>query len=295
MSGGLSLRSYLRLRQCFVFCSLFLCLGRTDQAVAIITANYDLLVLSCELRTFQTTRQQFKREDIEPEVRNIFYRRKKVPKVLFRPQLWQIFKMTPDPKRETYLPHQLNGLWSKQNSIQGESASSETKVQGKNHAYRLGIPIKSSKLERKLDNPKQTSQAKYHKSYNIDQAGPGVIALKDTEKLPICLLKYSQSQKERSCLKLQFASHKNLVSLIDHFQSGDEVHLVYEYEHLAVTLGCVAGTVSFSEADIATICKEVLEGLKYVHTILRITYGMLDFSNILLTWQGEVKLGMFFL
>ena len=68
------------------------------------------------------------------------------------------------------------------------------------------------------------------------------------------------------------------------------MQLIYEYEHLAISLGCVAGAVSFSEADIATICKEVLEGLKYVHTVLSITYGLLDFSNILITWQGEVKL-----
>lgn len=50
---------------------------------------------------------------------------------------------------------------------------------------------------------------------------------------------------------------------------------------------------SFSEADTATICEEILEGLKYVYTILRITNGILDFSNILFTWQGEVKPGLF--
>ena len=107
--------------------------------------------------------------------------------------------------------------------------------------------------------------------------------MKDTEKLPIYLLKYSQSQKKQSYLKLQFASHKNLISLINYFQSEDKVYLVYEYKYLVVTLGYMAGTVSFSEADIATIYKKILEGLKYVHIILRITYRILDFSNILLT------------
>lgn len=67
---------------------------------------------------------------------------------------------------------------------------------------------------------------------------------------------------------------------------------MYEYEHLAISLGCVAGTVQFSEADIATICKEVLEGLNYIHTVLKTSYGLLNFSNILLTWQGDVKIGM---
>lgn len=202
--------------------------------------------------------------------------------------------MASDPKRGTFLPYRLDGLLPKQEGIHAEQPNSQTKSLERNAAYRLGVPIKPSKLEKRSEHSEQGSATKYHKSYNIDQAGPGVIALKDVEKLPICLIKYSQPQNPRSLPKLQFASHKNIVSLIDHFQSQGELHLIYEYEHLAISLGCVAGTVSFSEADIATICKEVLEGLKYVHTILNITYGLLDFSNILLTWQGEVKLGMSF-
>jgi serine/threonine protein kinase len=198
--------------------------------------------------------------------------------------------MTSDPKRETVLPHQLHGFLAEGDGIHVEQPRLQTKSPEGNPAYHLGVPTGPSKFEKRSDHPKLSSPSRYHKSYLIDQAGSGVIALKDTEKLPICLIKCCQPQK-RSSLKLQFASHKNLVSLIDHFHSDNEVQLIYEYEHLAISLGCVAGTVSFSEADIATICKEVLDGLKYVHTVLRITYGLLDFSNILITWQGEVKLG----
>jgi hypothetical protein len=201
-------------------------------------------------------------------------------------------EMTSDPKRVTVLPDQLHSLWSKRDGVLGEQPRQQGKSLETSSAYHQGVPIEPGKFEKRSDHRKLSPPSRYHKSYLIDQAGPGVIALKDTEKLPICLIKYCQPQKQRSPLKLQFASHKNLVSLIDHFQSGDEVQLIYEYEHLAISLGCVAGAVSFSEADIATICKEVLEGLKYVHTVLSITYGLLDFSNILITWQGEVKLGI---
>ena len=192
----------------------------------------------------------------------------------------------------TVLPHQLHALWPKRDGAHGEQPRLQTKSLERNSLYHLGVPIEPGKFEKRSDHRKLNPPSKYHKSYLIDQAGPGVIALKDTEKLPICLIKYCQPQKQRSLLKLQFASHKNLVSLIDHFQSGDEIQLIYEYEHLAISLGCVAGAVPFSEADIATICKEVLEGLKYVHTVLSIIYRLLDFSNILITWQGEVKLGI---
>jgi serine/threonine protein kinase len=80
--------------------------------------------------------------------------------------------------------------------------------------------------------------------------------------------------------------------LVDSFQSGERFHLVYEYEHLAISLGCAATNVRFSDADIATICKEVLQGLEYVHSELKTSYCSLDCSNILLTWQGQVKIGM---
>ncbi|CAI7615512.1 unnamed protein product [Penicillium pancosmium] len=198
--------------------------------------------------------------------------------------------MDSDPKRETLLPYKLDELWHKQERKHGEQPSSQTKAMAKASAYRLGVPIKPSKLEREPNHPRKFSPNNYHTSYNMDQAGPAVIALKDTETFPICLIKRIRPQKWDPLSKIQLAGHKNLVCLMDYFQSEHEVHLVYEYEHLAISLGCVAGTVSFSEADIATVCKELLEGLKYVHDILKIAYGMLDFSNILLTWQGEVKL-----
>ncbi|KAJ5456076.1 uncharacterized protein N7458_004340 [Penicillium daleae] len=192
-------------------------------------------------------------------------------------------------KRDTILPNQ---LWrgAKDVNNTGVQASPPIKVLEKNPAYRMGVPIKASEKSATVAYSKKISPNKYHKSYNIDQAGPGVIALKDTENLPICLIKDHGARNSRSLRGLQFASHRNLVSLIDHFLSGEQLYLVYEYEHLAISLGCVAGTVQFSEADIATVCREILEGLKYIHSALKTGYGLLDFSNILLTWQGEVKL-----
>lgn len=195
-------------------------------------------------------------------------------------------------ERDTLLP---NALWSESEDVvvegTGNPASPPKKSAQNNHTYRFGIPIvasENSEAAAKSKNP----TTKYHRSYMIDQAGPGVVALKDEESFPICLIKNCKLQNPRSLRMLRYTSHKNLVSLIDNFQAAGKLHLVYEYEHLAISLGCVAGTVQFSEADIATICKEVLEGLNYIHTVLKSSYGLLNFSNILLTWQGDVKIGM---
>lgn len=143
-----------------------------------------------------------------------------------------------------------------------------------------------SKAAAKSKNP----AAKYHRSHRVNQARLGVVALKDKESFPICLIKGCKLRNTRFLRGLRFVSHKNLVSLIDNFQAGGKLQL--EYEHLAISLGCVADIVQFSEADIATICKEVLEGLSYIHTVLKTSYGLLNFSNILLTWQGDVKISM---
>ncbi|KOS37753.1 hypothetical protein ACN38_g11447 [Penicillium nordicum] len=212
--------------------------------------------------------------------------------------------MKSSAKRDTKLPDQLwpNGGDAKakksdfnardddMNEDTVGEASPPKKLFGKSYVHRLSVPVKPNEKSASPALSKKGSLDRYHKSYYIDQAGTGVIALKDTENLPICLIKDRDAGKLR-IRGLQFASHRNILSLIDHFQSGYTLHLVYEYEHLAISLGCVAGNVQFSDADIATVCREILEGLKFIHSALRTSYGLLDFSNVLLTWQGEVKLG----
>lgn len=126
---------------------------------------------------------------------------------------------------------------------------------------------------------------KHYKSHNADQAGIEVLVLKDAENLPIYLIK-----KHAILSRLQFASHKNIIPFVNNFQSKEIGHLVYEYDYLAISPGCIVGAIQFSEADIATIYKGLLEVLKYIYLGLKTLYSLLNFSNILLTWQGEVKL-----
>lgn len=156
---------------------------------------------------------------------------------------------------------------------------------------RFGIPIKPSVANTDLRKPQKGKTIHYHKSYNVDQAGPGVIALKDIESLPVCLIKERPTRNARALRIDGPIVHKNLIGLQDSYKAYRKTNLVYDYEHFAVSLGCVVGTVEFSEADIATICKELLQGLAYLHFDLKITHRSLDCSNILLTSTGEIKIG----
>jgi hypothetical protein len=79
-----------------------------------------------------------------------------------------------------------------------------------------------------------------------------VIALKDVEGFTVCLIKVRRIRKS---WRFQAASHKNLISFLNSYDAHGLVYLVYEYEHLAISLGCMVERVDFREADIATICK----------------------------------------
>lgn len=165
---------------------------------------------------------------------------------------------------------------------QGNAASLQTQV---DRAHRFGVPIKPHSLSTVEE---EYPTAKYHKSYNVDQAGYGVIALKDVEEFPTALLKQRQIPKAWT---FREASHKNLVSLTEFYEESSSVYLVYEYVHLAIPLGSLAGIVNFSEADIATVCREILNGLVYIHSKLGISHGSVDCSNILLNREGRIQLG----
>lgn len=115
-----------------------------------------------------------------------------------------------------------------------------------------------------------------------------MITLQDVETLPVCLIKERPKQGIKTSTPVV---HKNLICLKEMFECQEKTLVVYNYEHLAMSLSCVAGAVEFSEADIATICKELLEGLVYVHITLKIAHGALDCNNILLTSKGNIKIG----
>jgi len=69
------------------------------------------------------------------------------------------------------------------------------------------------------------------------------------------------------------------------------IQFIIIYYSEPVTLGGLAGIVDFSEADIATVCREILDGLVYIHSKLGISHGSVDRSNVLLNRKGKIGLG----
>lgn len=92
---------------------------------------------------------------------------------------------------------------------------------------------------------------------------------------------------------LQQCSHPNVVRYFGSYQGEEYLWIVMEY--------CGSGSVAdlmnvteepLSEAQIAYICREALKGLAYLHSIFKV-HRDIKGGNILLTEQGEVKLGDF--
>jgi serine/threonine protein kinase len=92
---------------------------------------------------------------------------------------------------------------------------------------------------------------------------------------------------------LQQCNHPNVVRYLGSFQGEDYLWIVMEY--------CGGGSVAdlmnitdeaLEEQQIAYICREALKGLTYLHSIFKV-HRDIKGGNILLTEQGEVKLGDF--
>ncbi|KAL3631251.1 hypothetical protein CASFOL_024235 [Castilleja foliolosa] len=92
---------------------------------------------------------------------------------------------------------------------------------------------------------------------------------------------------------LQQCSHPNVVRYLGSYQGEEFLWIVMEY--------CGGGSVAdlmnvtdeaLEEPQIAYICREALKGLSYLHSIFKV-HRDIKGGNILLTDQGEVKLGDF--
>ncbi|EDN11150.1 predicted protein [Histoplasma mississippiense (nom. inval.)] len=84
-------------------------------------------------------------------------------------------------------------------------------------------------------------------------------------------------------------SHVNLVNLKAAFIDKEIVYLIYE--RVDLSLNHLHSCVSLKEAHIAAICKEVLQGLSYIHRELHIGHGEIRSSNVFVTLSGVIKIG----
>ncbi|XP_015387446.1 serine/threonine-protein kinase 1 isoform X3 [Citrus sinensis] len=122
--------------------------------------------------------------------------------------------------------------------------------------------------------------------------------LKTSELVAIKVISLSEGEEGYEEIRgeiemLQQCSHPNVVRYLGSYQGEEYLWIVMEY--------CGGGSVAdlmnvteepLEEYQIAYICREALKGLAYLHSIFKV-HRDIKGGNILLTDQGEVKLGDF--
>ncbi|XP_068657269.1 serine/threonine-protein kinase 1 [Aristolochia californica] len=122
--------------------------------------------------------------------------------------------------------------------------------------------------------------------------------LKTSELVAIKVISLSEGEEGYEEIRgeietLQHCSHPNVVRYLGSYQGEEYLWIVMEY--------CGGGSVAdlmnvteepLEEQQIAYICREALKGLSYLHSIFKV-HRDIKGGNILLTEQGEVKLGDF--
>jgi p21-activated kinase 1 len=89
-------------------------------------------------------------------------------------------------------------------------------------------------------------------------------------------------------LVMAAATHKNIVNFIDSFLFQSDLWVVMEY----MEGGSLTDTVTcnyMTEEQIATVCREVLEGLQHLHS-RGVIHRDIKSDNVLLGMDGQIKL-----
>ncbi|PGH19275.1 serine/threonine protein kinase [Polytolypa hystricis UAMH7299] len=132
---------------------------------------------------------------------------------------------------------------------------------------------------------------RYWGVWEKDQAGTGILAYENVKSFPVVFITEREPPKLKvQLLRLKEISHANIVHLKQAYLSDKSIFFVYE--SMQASLAQLEGTpyVSFNEADIATVCKELLQGLKHIHDDLRIAHGSLNCDNVLIAGDGTVQI-----
>uniref|UniRef100_A0A1D1Y7W8 non-specific serine/threonine protein kinase n=1 Tax=Anthurium amnicola TaxID=1678845 RepID=A0A1D1Y7W8_9ARAE len=149
---------------------------------------------------------------------------------------------------------------------------------------------------------REDPSTKYDLLHELGKGSYGVVYkardVKTSELVAIKLISLSEGEKGYEEIPgeiemLQQCSHLNVVRYFGSYQGEEYLWIVMEY--------CGGGSVAdliniteepLDESQIAYICREALKGLSYLHSIFKV-HRDIKGGNILLTEQGEVKLGDF--
>lgn len=179
------------------------------------------------------------------------------------------------------------------------SASAST-FRGEESRYHQNSKVSSSSIPDYVT--REDPSSKYELLHELGKGSYGAVYkardIKTSELVAIKVISLSEGEEGYEEIRgeiemLQQCSHPNVVRYLGSYQGEEYLWIVMEY--------CGGGSVAdlmnvtdapLEEYQIAFICREALKGLDYLHSIFKV-HRDIKGGNILLTDQGEVKLGDF--
>ncbi|KAJ5928352.1 kinase-like protein [Penicillium verhagenii] len=149
------------------------------------------------------------------------------------------------------------------------------------------IPTIFKPLSKEATNPWK----RYIKSFKINQAGSGYVVHATNPTFQEGIIKSTKTP--RSELSKIIAKHhqRNIVHIQEAFYHEGQMFFLYEL--LDVSLGQIFGSPlgRLKLFEVAAFSKEILTGLEYIHQTLKISHGNIESGNILLSVNGQIKIG----
>ncbi|EEH20211.1 serine/threonine protein kinase [Paracoccidioides brasiliensis Pb03] len=123
----------------------------------------------------------------------------------------------------------------------------------------------------------------YQRSFNLPQAGHGILV--HTKSVPFDERIFKQIEvKDKSFLsKLRPVSHRNIVTLHEAMYHEGRINVFYEVMDVSLAQIFRTPISALRPFEVAAFCKEILEGLDYIHSHLELVHGELSSESILLS------------
>ncbi|KAI9773398.1 MAG: hypothetical protein M1840_007613 [Geoglossum simile] len=132
---------------------------------------------------------------------------------------------------------------------------------------------------------------KYRGFLEIDQAGRGTVAHQQGQAfLPSVIIKKIKKEDIKVPERIKIIPHTNVVHLQEVFSDGPCLYMIYELMFASLADIQLNPYGDLGELEIATICKEILRGIKYIHKELDMVHGKIDSDHILLSLEGAIKI-----
>ena len=129
----------------------------------------------------------------------------------------------------------------------------------------------------------------YEKLLQMKQAGSVDLAINAASR--IFAVKTVNIADRDSVVALHGVRHENIVQLHAAYLSDDIVYFVSDTMAISIHDIAVSPTAGLTLMDIATLSLHILRGLNFIHNTLHIAHGGIEAKNILLCYNGSVKIG----